>query len=123
LVVVTTSTADRKPEKNFPRSAQDVIQAIMQGSLLVVRFIVPHAKPVVTRRDQRIKGEVIKFVPGQLLAHEPVVRLVIVERADDVIAVTPDVRFFIIAFITVSLREAHEIEPMPPPSFAVLRAS
>ncbi len=62
-----------------------------------------------------------KLVAGELLADEAVVRLVVVERADDVVAVAPGARLGVVALVAVGLGEADEVEPVPAPLLAVAR--
>jgi len=57
----------------------------------------------------------------QLLANEPIVGLVFIERANHVIAITPCVRPRLIHFEPVRFREPHHVEPMPGPTFAEAR--
>src|SRR5262249_49779480 len=53
--------------------------------------------------------------------NETIVRLVVIERTDDVIAVPPGVRADRVVLETVALREAGEIEPVSSPTLAVMR--
>ena len=45
--------------------------------------------PVVCRRCNAVEGRIIQLIAGQLFNQEPIVRLVLVERFDDVIAEAP----------------------------------
>src|SRR2546427_219893 len=62
-----------------------------------------------------------KFVAGDLFADEAVVRLVIVERFDDVIAITPGIGSRLVGFEPFAFGVARQIQPMPRPAFAVMR--
>ena len=61
------------------------------------------------------------LVTSQLLDQEPVVRLVVVQCVDHVIAIPPGVRLVAVALVAVGLGIAHQIEPVPRPALAVLR--
>ena len=61
----------------------------------------------------------IKSNAGELLKNEAVERLVVVESADDVIAVAPDVRLGSVALVAIGLGIANEVEPVPRPPLAV----
>ena len=60
-----------------------------------------------------------QLVAGELLADEAVVGLVVVERADDVVAVAPGVGLGVVALVAVGLGEPDEVEPVPAPLLAV----
>ena len=62
----------------------------------------------------------IHFIAGQLFSQELVIRLVGVERVYDIVAISPGVRFFAIAFIAIRFSEAYEIKPVTGPAFAIL---
>ena len=120
-VIMATRAANRQAHEGFRRGLEHVVEPFELGGARVVRFVIPDTEPVKTGGDQAVIVHVRQLVAGDLLHHEPVVRLVLVERADDVVAVFPDKRFFIVALVAVGLGEAHDVEPMAAPAFAVLR--
>ena len=63
-----------------------------------------------------------EHVAGELLLDEPVVRLVGVERADDVVAVRPGVGPRLVLVVAVRLAVVDDVEPVPRPALAVVRA-
>ena len=65
--------------------------------------------------------DVVQLVAGQLLLDEAVVRLVLVEGVDDVIAVAPGERLFAVALVAVGLGVADHVQPEARPALAVLR--
>ena len=71
-------------------------------------------------RASRVAGE--RLVAGELLEDEAVVRLVGVEGADDVVAVAPGVGPRFVELVAVGLGVAGEVEPVPAPALAVVRA-
>ena len=60
-------------------------------------------------------------VPGQLLADEPVVRLVLVERVDDIVAIAGGLGHGVIGVVTGRVGVVCDIHPVPAPSLAVMR--
>ena len=62
------------------------------------------------------------FVAGELLLDELRVRLVAVERPDDVVAVAPGVRPIGVLLVAVGFGVAHQVEPVAGPALAVVRA-
>ena len=63
----------------------------------------------------------IDFVAGKLLLHEAIIRLVVVERFDHVIAVAPHAGTIAVILEAVRLGVAHHVEPVLRPAFAVVR--
>ena len=125
LVVVAATAADRHPEK---RPSQRV-------NLFVddVHLQLPHVRlgehPRADREEPG-RGEVLdplgfarggQQVSGKLLDEELVERLVGVERVHDVVAITPRVAIRDVLVQSVGVRVASHIQPVPPPSFTVLR--
>ena len=66
-------------------------------------------------------GPVVEFVAGDLLGQKHVVRLVAVERADDVVAIPPDVRPVVVVLVAVGIGVACDIQPVTAPTLAVVR--
>ena len=66
------------------------------------------------------EGVVGEFVAGDLLHHEFVVGLVLVEGANDVITITPHVGAFEVVGKTTGVGVAGDVEPMLAPTFAVV---
>ena len=74
------------------------------------------------RRDLLRVFVIHQLVAGDLFLQKPVVRLVGIERADDVIAVPPDVRpHAILVLSPLRIRVAGRVEPVPRPPLAVPR--
>ena len=73
------------------------------------------------RADQRlwIIGE--HLVARQLLLDEPVIRLVLIEALNDVVAVAPNIWPGFIGFEAFAIGITRQIEPMARPTFAVAR--
>ena len=120
LVIVAASAIRRQAEKRLRRRRQDVVQPVEERQLAIGRLIVPQAEPVISGRDDPVGSDLIEFIAGQLLTNELVVRLVVVERADDVVAITPDERLGIVPLEAVRLGVANQVEPMSSPMLAVV---
>ena len=94
LVVVASSAADAEPEK---RGADD-IDALGQhfvaarGDLLIAGVTPNRPEPMKAGGDARLVPVGIHLVAGQLLGDKLVVGLVLVERADDIVAISPSPR-------------------------------
>jgi len=72
-----------------------------------------HARQLASTHD------LVELVAGDLLPDEQVVRLVAVERVDDVVAVTPRMRHVGVALVAGGVGVAGEVEPVARPAFAV----
>ena len=91
---------------------------IETGLERVGRFIVPDAEAIVSGGDDRVVRHLVKLVAGELLANESIVGFVVVERADDIVAILPSVRLEAVALEAVGLGEADQVEPVAGPLFA-----
>ena len=60
-------------------------------------------------------------VAGQLLGDETVIRPILVQGEDDVIAIRPGVWPWLVHLEAVALGETHHVEPVPRPALAVVR--
>ena len=81
-------------------------------------FTLSHGPP--TRKP--VAASVADAVARELLENEPVVGLVGVEGANQVIAIGIGVGPLDVRLEAVSLGEPHDVEPVPGPAFAVMRA-
>ena len=75
-------------------------------------------KPVATVASRIVRQQ---HVAGELLLHEPRVRLVLVERADHVIAIGPGVAPRLVLVVAVRFAVVDHVQPVPPPALAVAR--
>ena len=118
-MVVAARAAERHPEKHLRRGGHDVIELVEAVLRKVSGFIVPRAEPVVAKCDQRLGRDLVHLVTRELFDDELVVALVVVEGANHVIAVAPDVRFGVVTLVSVRVGVANQVEPVPRPSLAV----
>ncbi len=72
-------------------------------------------------RDERVLAVRPQLVAGELLFHELVVGLVVVEGGDDVVAIAPGVGARAVGVVAVAIGIAREVEPAAAPALAVLR--
>jgi hypothetical protein len=83
--------------------------------------MLPGPHPQKACGDQVLGVVLIEFVARDLFEDEAVVRLVFVEAANDVIAITPGVRSFVIVRASGGVGVARDIQPVPSPAFAITR--
>ena len=121
-MVVAAGAAQRQSQKRRAGRAHDFIDFVPSGRLLVVGLVVPNAETVKTGGDDRLVRRIGQFVARKLFQHEAVVRLVVIQGGNHVIAIAPRFGLFRVALIAVGLRISRDVEPMPPPPFAVLLA-
>ena len=122
LMVVAPTAIDRQTQKALPDGREDIVEAFVDGKLSIGWFVVPDPQPIEAGRNQGVSRDFREFVTGELFGQELVVGLVLVERADDVIAVSPNVRLCPVAFEAIGFAVANHIEPMAGPTFPVLLA-
>ena len=120
-MVVAACAVDRQAEKHLSRGRHDVVEPVVAKLLAIGRLVVPDAEPVVARRDERVIRWIGQFVAGQLLDHELVVGLVVIQRPDHIIAIPPGVRLVAVAFEGVRVGITNEIEPVTGPLLTVVR--
>ena len=122
LVVVAPGAVDRQAKKHLPRGRDDVVEPVVAKLFAVGRLVVPHTQPVVAGGDQSVIGRVGEFIAGELFGHELVVRLVVVQRPNTIIAKPPGMGLVAIAFEGVGVGIPHEVEPVAGPPLTVVRA-
>ena len=67
------------------------------------------------------QGGIRQFIAGQLLDDEFVVRFVFIKRPNDIVAVPPVVRAFVIVGVSACVGIADDVQPMLSPTLTVLR--
>ena len=121
LVIMAAGAANGEAEERAAGGTHHVVQfvgALVRGEHGVGTF---HAIPGTGHQKTRccVGSELIS---SELFEDEAVVRLILVESADHIVAIMPRVRSGLVRFEAVALGEAHHIEPMPRPALAVSRA-
>ena len=118
-MVVAAGAADGQAEEGLAGGPQNVVEIIVASQLAIRRFVVPNAKPIKAGGRDAVGVAIRKLVASQLLHDETVVRLVLVEGANDVVAVFPHQILPAVPLVPVCLGKANKVEPMPPPLFAI----
>ena len=123
FVCVTLRATDGEPEPHGAGGV-DAVHRRLDAKLLRVgtALLVDQRVAVEGAGDELRLLRVGQEVAGDLLGGEPVERQVVVERLDHPIAVRPHLPFAVDR-ITVRVRVARTVEPVPPPALAVVVAS
>ena len=88
-MVVASGAGERQAEQRLRSGVDDVVELIVAIGQRIRRFVIPMPQAVVAGRDRGFGRGVIQFVARQLLDQEAIVRLVRIQRADHVVAITP----------------------------------
>ena len=120
FMIVAPCTIHCESEKRLGCRAHDVVQAIEVCHLPVDRFIVPQPQTIIPGCDQRIGSHLIELISRQLFHQEPIEGLVLIDRANHIVTVSPDKGFGIVALVAVGLCVSNQIEPVTGPVLAVL---
>src|SRR5262249_20310325 len=123
LVVVAASTADREPEKNQARGVGHVVKRVLPALALGGRIRHVRAQQVEARCDPRPRVVGKQLVASQLFLEKAVVRLVTIERLDDIVAISPGIGPDFIKLVAVAFGETDQVEPVSTPALAIVRRS
>ncbi len=115
LVVVAACAADRRAQERERGRRHQVVHGIQP---IAAAFGAQAQEP---RGDHRLVGLGRDFIARQLLFHKSVIRLVGVERVDEVIAVAIHLGAVHIELVAAGVGIPHQIHPVPRPAFAVVR--
>ena len=127
LVRVTAGAVDGQSEEGLPHDADQVLHLLFtrDGLLRDVGLRVPSFIPRTAHEqagtDDAVARHRFQHIAGDLLLHEPVVGLVVVEALDDVVAIVPRVVAQPVVLEALALGISRHIQPMPPPSLPVAR--
>ena len=122
LVVVAARAIDGEAERPLADRAEDLVEVVV-APLRIVLLAEQHARAHAQEagRDEAVVGLAVHLVAGNLLDEEPVVRLVVVERLDHVVAVAPRVRPMHVVLEAGGVGVARDVEPEPAVALAVVR--
>ena len=126
FVMVAARAVDREAEKRGGRRGDDIVErggadVGLRDHILIAHIVVRPGDE--KRRADFHRGIVLPdHVAREMLGDETVERLVVIQRADDVVAKRPRVVRDDIALKARALAEAHDIEPVPAPLLAVVGA-
>ena len=124
-MVVAADAAERQAEHRAADRHQHVVELVVANPLDGLRGDLAGIRT----RDQKpgCSGTLIivrlQFVARQLHAHELVVRHVVVQRANDPVAIVIRAGAEAVELVAATLGEPGDIEPMPGPAFAVTLAA
>ena len=123
-VIVAARAAERYPEKRGAHDVGHLGQHLVAAAcdLLVAGILAQRTETIEARGNQSFVLIRADLISGELLEYETVVRLVVIECVDDVIPVTPGVSAVGVVFEAIGFGESHDVEPMPAPALAILRA-
>ena len=121
LVVVAFRAAERHRQECLTDAVHQIVQISLPSNVLGDHRGAPRPHPQEADRDQHLGVIWSEFISRDLFADELIVRLVSVERTDDVVAVSPRIRTLVIVRITRRVRIASYVQPMLPPALAIPR--
>ena len=122
LMIVAAGAAESHAEEGAADSVDLFIDEFHFEKFVILEFVVQSAEDEVAAADKLgvpcCGGGVVKEVAGEVFADELVVGFVLVEGIDDVVTEAPGIGEDEGAPAAAGLREASDIKPMPPPTFA-----
>src|SRR5262249_20103536 len=121
LVIMTSGAAEAQAKEHLGGDVRHVVEDDFTNlaDLTLIALVDPMAEGA--GNGQRVRVFWSNLVTGELFPDEPVVRLIVIERTDDVIAVAPGLGSIVIAPMSVRLRVSHEVQPVSTPAFAMAR--
>ena len=121
LVIVTACALKRQAERSLADRRNHVVQVVVPVLRVVALTNLDSRTQAQERRgDAGIDGLAVHLVARQLLGEEDVVRLVLVESANDVIAIAPGIGAIVVVLVAVGVRIPRHIQPVASPAFAVV---
>ena len=121
LVIVAPGTAERQPHEGGAHHVSDVVQQLLPPLHQVAGVVFVGEMAIEAGRHQRLRIIREHLVTRQLLLDETVVRLVLIEALNHVVAIAPDIGPRFIGFEALAIGIARQIEPMARPAFAIVR--
>ena len=126
---MATGAVGGQAEEGRDRVRDHVIAVEQAGFLLVYGALaqldmadeIPRPGGDEPRRDNRVRVARVEYVPSDLFLDKAIVPLVLIERADDVIAVRPRVIAAFVLVVTMRVAVVDDVEPVPTPALAVAR--
>ena len=122
LVIVAAGALHGKPQEDLPHAGGHFAQDFLAGLFLVLVAADDMARPRAVEAGGDEGFDIVRkqLVAGKLFLDEAVVRLVRVERTDDVIAVTPGMFPVAVALEAVGVGVARDVQPLQRPALAVM---
>ena len=126
FVIMTACTGEGERQQSLASGGHDVVKLVgaVAEFFLLHRHVDQRAVPRREEAGRRDRLWIVRrnLVTGELPAHEGVEREIVVQCADDEVAETVSVRPVVVAFHAIAIGVARDVEPVPRPAFAVLRA-
>ena len=121
-MVVAPRAIHGEPKDAAPDGADHVIEVIV-AVVRIILFAIADLGIAAEEAggDPAIVGDPIEFVSGDLLGEERVVRFVLIECADHIVAVSPGIRAVEIVLETIGVGVTGHVEPVTAPTFTVVR--
>ena len=120
-MIVASCTFDGKTKKRGRRRVNEVFQTLVLVIGIVVGFVVPGSEHQEPGSGNTLHVSIGNLVASQLLNHKLIVGHVGVQRVDDPVAILPGEGFVLITFVPAGFRVTNQVQPVPPPSFSVVR--
>ena len=127
FVIVAAGAADGEAKEDAARGRNDIVELV--GAVLCQRIVglahvvvIAGAVAAETGGDEALLIRVVDFIARDLLGDETGIRFVVVEAADDVVAVFPRMRAIQVVVRAAGVGVTREIQPVAAPALAVVRA-
>ena len=124
LVIVATCASDGQAQEGDPDSCGHIIEFVVAGRLKLGFGELGGEGPCAEESGCHPSLWVVrlKFITGELPLSELVVGEIVIESADQEVAVVVSVWAIVVLFITEAFREADDIHPVACPAFTVFRS-
>ena len=124
LVVVTASATERQSQERFARGTNHFVQRICSNLCCLHRILISNAV-IGTGYEKRTSHRNFRLILSQNVArnvftYELIKWLVLVERLNHIVAKRPELVDEEVLLKSVALAEPYDIQPMSPPSLAVV---
>ncbi len=116
---VAAGAGDGEPHEHRGGGIGDVVQDFLAALHQITRVAFVGIMAVKRGGDACVRVVGLQFIASDLFLEEAVVRFVVVERLDDVVAVAPGIRPDFVGLESFALGVAGKVEPVTGPAFAV----
>ena len=120
-MVVAAGTGHSQPQKDIAGDIRHLVQDVVPMAASVALVVFEDSQAKVTGRDHRVGSMAGELVTGQLLGYEFGIGFVCIERANDVVAISPEVSAVGILIPSIRLGVPYHVQPVPPPVFSIAR--
>src|SRR5688572_7382811 len=121
-MIMAARAVNGQPEHPLSCGGNHIVE-IIEAIMRVVFFaeLDTRAGAQKARRNSAVEAYPVQFVSGQLFCNKDIVGCVLIKRLDYVIAVAPGSGPVPIVLETAGISVARHVEPVPAPSFTVMR--